>query len=261
MKLISLNVWAGTRIDSLIEYLLANAPTTDIFCFQEVIDGPPGHGDIGAGYRADTYARIKAALSEFTSYYAPAEENVRELLTPLPVPVSFGQATFVKQGIDVIEEGRLWVSDPSTVVGDNKYVRPRCMQHLTIKIPEGMLTIGNLHGVIDGGRKGDSPARSQQFEIIADFFAKINHPRILCGDFNARPETKSLELLEKKMTNLIRTHDITLTRTHWYPGLAEYNDAVSDYMFVSPEIKVKKFEAPPVTEISDHLPLALEFSL
>lgn len=262
MKLLSLNVWAGTRIDSLLEYLAAEAPATDIFCFQEVIDGPPGYGDIGSGYRADTYTRIKTGLPGFVPFYAPAEKDVRELLVPSPVPVSFGQATFVRSSFDVMEHGVLWVTDPAmTVNQENRYVRPRCMQHLTLKTPNGALMIGNLHGVIDGGRKDDSPDRTKQFQLIADFFARIGHPKILCGDFNARPETKSLGLLEPDMTNLVRTHNITVTRTHWYPGLAEYGDAVSDYIFTSPQVAVIKFDVPSVTEISDHLPLVLEFSL
>ena len=261
MRLLSLNVWAGTRIDPLVEYLAAEAAATDIFCFQEVIDGPAGYGDVGSGYRADTYARIKAALPGFVPYYAPAEENVNELLTLSPVPVSFGQATFVKPPLEVTEHGTLWVADPATNTAANRYVRPRCMQYLTIRTPGGMLTIGNLHGVIDGGAKGDSPERTRQFQIIADFFAKIRHPKILCGDLNARPETKSLGLLEKEMANLVRAHGITVTRTHWYPGMEQYGDRVSDYVFTSPDITVKKFETSPVTEISDHLPLVLEFSL
>lgn len=262
MSLLSLNVWAGIRIDPLSGYLKSEASATDIFCFQEVIDGPAGYGDIGKGYRADTYARIKAALPQFIPYYTPAEENATEPLTPSPVPVSLGQATFVNPRLKVIECGMLWVTDPSTqAVALNRYVRPRGMQYLTIKTPGGMLTIGNLHGVLDGGRKDDSPARSRQFQIIADFFAQIHHPKILCGDFNARPETKSLGLLEKEMSNLISAYNITITRTHWYPGLKEYDDAVSDYMFASPDITVQQFEVPEVTEVSDHLPLVLEFSL
>lgn len=261
MRLLSLNVWAGTLIDPLTDYLKAEADRTDIFCFQEVIEGPEGYGDIGGGYRADTYTRVKAALPKFIPYYAPAEENVTELLTPSLVPVSVGQAIFVSSKIRVTEPGTLWVTDPEMKISaENIYVRPRCMQYLTLQTSQGKLTIGNLHGVIDGGKKGDSPDRTRQFEIIASFFNKIHNSKILCGDFNVRPETKSLGLLEKEMTNLIRKNGIAVTRTHWYPGMEKYGDYISDYVFVSPDIKIQRFEVPPITEISDHLPLILEFS-
>lgn len=262
MKLLSLNVWAGVLIDPLTEYLKKQAPTTDVFCFQEVIEGPEGYGDIGAGYRADTYARIKGALPNFVPHYAPAEENISELIVPSPVPVSYGQATLVSPTFEILEHKTIWVTDPKTQVNaSNIYIRPRCMQHLAIKTPNGVIAIGNLHGVLDGGSKGDSPDRSRQFKIVADFLEQVHYPKILCGDFNARPETKSLELLDKGMKNLIRDYDIKITRTHWYKGLEKYNDTISDYMFVSPDIKIQRFEVPAITEISDHLPLVLEFSL
>ena len=81
---------------------------------------------------------------------------------------------------------------------------------------------------------------------------------ILCGDFNLRPDTQSMTILETKMRNLIKEFGIKTTRNELYADLKVFNDYFADYVLVSPGIKVQNFQVPYVLA-SDHLPMILEF--
>src|SRR3989338_56760 len=102
--------------------------------------------------------------------------------------------------------------------------------------------------------KGDNPARLEQSENIKKLLDNFEGAKILCGDFNVVPDTKSMEILETSMRNLVKEYNITTTRSHFYTKEHKF----ADYILVSPEIQVKKFEVIQDV-VSDHLPLMLEF--
>jgi len=70
------------------------------------------------------------------------------------------------------------------------------------------------------------------------------------------PDGRSIAILEQGMENLIKTFNITSTRSSQYNKDIKY----ADYVLITPGIKVKKFQALP-DEVSDHLSLMLEFDL
>ena len=112
----------------------------------------------------------------------------------------------------------------------------------------------NLHGHWTPNFKGDNPARLEQSKNIKKLLDGFDGAKILCGDFNVAPDTKSMAILETSMRNLIKEHKITSTRSHFYTKEVKF----ADYIMVSPGIQVKKFEV--IQDIvSDHLPLLLEF--
>ena len=78
--------------------------------------------------------------------------------------------------------------------------------------------------------------------------------KILCGDFNLLPNTESLAILSEDMKNLVKDFDITSTRSKLYTKPEKF----ADYILVSPDVSVKKFTVMQ-DEVSDHLPLLLEF--
>ena len=96
-----------------------------------------------------------------------------------------------------------------------------------------------------------------------EFLNGVGGPKILCGDFNLFPDTKSIAVLKQVMKSLTDEFGIETTRSrlHFenFKGEA-IPDTISDYMFVSPEVRVDSFSVPDI-EISDHLPLVLDFSL
>jgi endonuclease/exonuclease/phosphatase family metal-dependent hydrolase len=94
-----------------------------------------------------------------------------------------------------------------------------------------------------------------QTKNIKAFLDSCSGEKILCGDFNLKPSTKSLAILEKGMRNLIKDYRIDSTRTLIY----DKPERFADYVLVSPGIKVKSFDVLDDT-VSDHSPLVLDFS-
>ena len=82
--------------------------------------------------------------------------------------------------------------------------------------------IMNVHGHWTGKGKEDNPARLHQSKEIVNLLEKFaGLPRILCGDFNLRPDTKSIRMLEKDMINLVIKNNITSTRTSFLLKIRE----------------------------------------
>lgn len=94
----------------------------------------------------------------------------------------------------------------------------------------------------------DSDSRSAQSQEIVNLFKQVEHPVILTGDFNARPETEELKKLQTIFTDT--TDDSALT----FPAINPLNKI--DYIMVSKANleKVIKQEVYPVLH-SDHLPV------
>ena len=71
MKLVSLNVWGGMQFDPLMAFVRQYAPSTDIFCFQEVFDTTTDLKSCGEKKicRANLLAELESALPAFTSYF------------------------------------------------------------------------------------------------------------------------------------------------------------------------------------------------
>lgn len=259
MKLICLNIWGGQLLEPLLSFLQREAVDTDIFCFQEVfdtdLDPPP---ILRRGARADIYRALTHALPGLTGHFALSEEGV-DFDGPIDAPVKLGLATFVKKGLNVDSVGNEQIKGVQMVTGIRTYSIVRNLQYLRVHTQHGPIIVANFHGLLDDGNKWDTVERIEQFMSVRRILATLPKPHILCGDFNVRAGTKSLKLFEEAgMRDLAKEYAVPLTRNGNYAGLAQFNDPISDYAFVSPELTVTRFEALP-DEVSDHLALVLEF--
>ena len=131
----------------------------------------------------------------------------------------------------------------------------RNMQWIECRYQRKTYSIFNVHGLWNGMGKTDSDARIAQSQRIKAFMDGIDTPKILCGDFNLRPDTISLTLLEEGMQNLVKAHNVVSTRTSFYPK----DERFADYILVTPDVTVHSFGVL-AQEVSDHAPLLLEFS-
>jgi endonuclease/exonuclease/phosphatase family metal-dependent hydrolase len=168
----------------------------------------------------------------------------------------FGLAMFVRTNIAVKQEGEVFVyrERDSAVDGDNSTLG-RNLQYVQFENDKRKFTIVNFHGLWNGKGKVDAPERIEQSQKAKTFLDSIKGAKILCGDFNLLPDTKSIGILEQGMTNLVKKYDVTSTRSHFYTKPEKF----ADYILISPEVKVLNFEVLQ-DAVSDHLPLTLEFS-
>ena len=234
MKLFSLNIWGGHVFDPLMNFVNQHK-NTDIFCLQEVYHRAKNMAsDEDRTVCLDILDQLHQQLPQHTPYFRPVVNN------------SYGVAMLVRNTIEVIEEGEIPIYTNPTYSGIGP-AHSRILQYLHCQSNGTQYLIVNIHGLWNGKGKLDSPDRIQQSTNIANFINKYTLPKIICGDFNLRPETQSLQMLETNLINLIKTHGITSTRTSFYPKPERF----ADYVLISPEITISKFAVLP-DEVSDH---------
>jgi endonuclease/exonuclease/phosphatase family metal-dependent hydrolase len=222
MKIIYLNAWNGRVRDEITEYIKAQIPTTDIFCFQEAYDD------------------MKSLCTELLQGYAPY--MVRKTLDEIN---DFSQVTYVRKGIPVTGSGSILMDEADCGLG----------LYVEVGLEEERVSICNFHGISRPVDKLDSSKRLLQSETLIRLFDSKGYV-VIGGDFNLFPETKSIGMFEEKgYVDLIKKFDIKNTRNHFvwdrYPDTKQY---YSDYVFMSPSVMLQSFTVPE-NEISDHLPL------
>jgi endonuclease/exonuclease/phosphatase family metal-dependent hydrolase len=248
MRLITLNTWGGKVQKPFERFIDKYSKNIDIFCFQEVFDNYQGTAkEFFKVTNTDwnLFKSLSLALGGHSGQFCPVFDDV------------YGIAIFVNKDISVIEGGSEIIyrnknfPDPNNLDADHD----RKMQWLKIKDRAGRkYVLMNVHGHWVSGDKKDNKARIKQSKQIIDFASRSKLPKVLCGDFNLRPDTKSITMLENKFENLIKRYNVKSTRTSLYTKPEKF----ADYVFVSPEVKVNKFEVLK-EEVSDHFPLFLEF--
>lgn len=241
MKLLSLNLWGGRIHDPLLNFV-KNHQDIDIFCFQEIYHNSPAKmSDNRLPPSLNLYTELQELLPNHQSFFRPVIKNI------------YGIGVFVRKEIKVTEEGEVVIYNVANYSGSGGD-HTRKLQWLKCVIGGTVYYILNVHGLWTGIDKNDTPARLEQSGIIKKFMNTISDPIILCGDFNLRPDTKSIEIIAEGMNDLIKLHGIQSTRTSFY----DKKEKFADYIFTTPDIVVKEFKVLP-DEVSDHSPLFLEF--
>lgn len=232
MKIIFLNAWNGKQEVEMREFLQQHAADTDIFCFQEAEDS----------------FRIIAReyLTDFTEEY--------RYLDGFDTPrgrEDWSQATYIRKTLSVIQ------SSTAFNTGD-----PAGLGIVTeLELHGAKVYILNYHGVSYPKDKLDSEARLKQSHNIIEYFSNKPGLHILGGDFNFLPTTESYRMLaEYPYKELIAEYKIPSTRNHLYFDNRTDTHLFSDYIFVSPQIKVRELTTPDIL-VSDHLPLILEVEI
>ncbi len=259
MKLVCLNLWGARQGKLLFDYLKKQAETADIFCFQEVFDST---SDVKVFDRAHPHLlnKLQDLLPGFKSSFHPAYQGWIDRKR-VDFQVTEGQAMFIRQGIQIKRVDAVFIyGDVNTQIKEDFTNEPKNLQFAQLKIGNKNLLIANVHGKWYPGDKLDTRERLKQSRRILEFLKIYGCSKILCGDFNLMPETESLKMLEGDLRNLIKDYEIKSTRNRISWQIYHNVQYFADYAFVSPDMKVNNFEAP-YNEISDHLPLILDFNL
>ncbi|MBL4818049.1 MAG: endonuclease/exonuclease/phosphatase family protein [Deltaproteobacteria bacterium] len=242
MRLITLNIWGGHIREPLIEFIKSRKDT-DIFCLQEVYHEAPE--SICTLDDFEVSLKIFSEMHEFLPDHVPFFRPV--------LANSYGIGMLVHKRLDVVGEGEVGIHHNPNCIGRGP-AHSRKLQWLRCRSANQDYAVMNVHGSWNGRGKTDSPERIAQSKSIREFMDTLQMPKVLCGDFNLRPDTQSMEILETGMTNLIKTHQIKSTRTSFY----DKEEGFADYVLTSPEIMVKHFEVLQ-DEVSDHAPLLVDF--
>ncbi len=268
MKVISLNAYFGVVLDPLLDFVVRESASTDVFCFQEMLSN--GKEDVvefdGRG-RANVLQEIARRLPDFEVSFAPMQDGF-ECSSSYPGQVQMGVAIFYRRGLKVVESGSFFVYNGFNSFDATAENRYETLGHVAVWIGiEGRTptTILTLHGNSQPSSKLDSPKRLEQSKRILDFLRERPGEKIVMGDFNLFPETESIRLIEREgYRNLVVENKIATTRgSHMRTLFPEYANGphgfqeFADYAFVSAGIVVTSFDVPDLP-ISDHLPMILK---
>lgn len=265
MLILSLNTWGGRVGDALIAWL-AQADA-DVFCLQEMIHTPAAKGTwltyrdhgIELPQRANLFTEVGAALPDHRAVFCPAARG------PLydgdrAYPSEWGLATFVRRGLPVIGQAQDFVHGEFSADGFGPHPRARNAHAVRLfdDASAAPITIAHMHGLRELSGKEDTPARHAQakaFVALVQKVARKNERLVVCGDFNVLPDSVTLQALNAiGPADLVTTGGHTDTRTSLYTKPGRH----ANYMLVSPEVKVRRFEVVEQPEISDHRALLLE---
>ncbi len=258
MKLISLNTCGGKFFKPLSQFIKLHAKNTDIFCLQEIFSTNSSRTQI-PDYQANLLEEFCQLLPDFTYFFDPVIEKLDINANGVNFDLKHGLAIFVKKTIKILDYKAYFLYREKFVNSIKKDYSdiPINIQFLSFLSNNKIFTVENLHGASHPGTKLDTPKRIRQSQKIKELFKKEKGAKILTGDFNLLPETKSIKIFESNMTNLITRYDIKRTRSNLSPYFGKPDfQKFADYTFVSNKVNVENFKVPEI-EISDHLPMIL----
>ncbi|MDP2598440.1 MAG: hypothetical protein Q8P49_01265 [Candidatus Liptonbacteria bacterium] len=243
MRIISLNVWLGKLKDPLIAFLEREAPTTNVFCFQEM------PSSLNRLLKDDLFSAVAKILPDFRGFFEVAQQDEEG-------GVEVGLAIFVKRAEKIDKEGDFFVyRTRNSMVGGDGRTAGRNVQFIQFPKHGKEYAIFNFHGLWSGKEREDNEARIEQSQKLKNFLNTVAGTKIVCGDFNLTKNTKSLAILDEGMRNLVKEYGIASTRPDRY---FPYPDKFCDYILVDKDVEVVGFKVLQ-DEVSDHLPLFLEF--
>lgn len=260
MKLICLNIWGGKAYEPLIKFVREQSATTDIFCFQEVYRSSRKDISISHNTRINIIDDLIAALPDF-NYVYHSDMNGFDDSGSVDFKLEVGQMEFVKKTLPMISSGEVKIYSNENNLPFGKYhFLPLTFGYIRTEHGSKPLTVINIHGLTGKpDNKLDTPERISQSQAIKEFAIQEKGNVIICGDFNVLPEAESITMFSGSFTELVKKFGITTTRSKISPWHGTLNEMVfSDYVFTSPDIEIKNFGVPD-PEISDHLPLIVEF--
>jgi endonuclease/exonuclease/phosphatase family metal-dependent hydrolase len=248
-KLLNLNLWNGGKFfDRIVAFIRQEDP--QIINFQEAYNGQgptlPAH--------LRSLTELRSQLNFKYSFFSPAFLDV--------IPEGkIDQGNLILSRYPIVSQEAIFYDFPyqeRLVHNIEQYIKtPRNLQQASIDLGDSRLNVFNTQGV--WGTDGlDNIKRLEMGRLIARI-VRGKKPAILTGDFNIRPNTKTISLIEQSMINLFKNELITsFNMRHKSDG--GFADSVVDMVFVSPDIQVTEHYCPQV-DISDHLPLVVVFKV
>ena len=265
MKLLSLNVALFEANNSKLTKFLQNEKP-EIICLQEVVreieetvspefvtKGPVDKASSNLEY---SFYGPNSVMHNFDMEDFHGQEHFRFDLGGLAEMGNYVRSKFkIVKGQNIFLENHFTYTTDYSNWPDEDF---RAVLVVDLIINDKPVRVLNYHGIWTRGKLGNDKtlAACQKINTLA---LETKGEVIICGDFNLFPDTPSMKLFEGNFTSLVDKFNIKTTR----PVSNELNGSdrnVVDFVWVSKGIKVKNFEVLD-SDVSDHLPLILEFDI
>lgn len=251
IKFVCVNVWNGGKLwEPLVAWLRQENP--DILAIQEAEfnpnpNAPPWEQTVPSLQTQLGFPYAAKAPAFMNTYHRKNFEKGNAILSRFPI---------TRQRVTFFELPYRSVDD-AEMAGEFCLTIPRNIQQAVVQVGEKMVNVFNLQGIWGYDGK-DSPRRLAMSEKILHTLGG-NKNVILCGDFNVDEKSECMRRIAAQYTDIFsgeRTNSFNM-RQKTDPG---YGTAVVDFIFVSRDLTVASHSSPDV-DISDHLPLMVEFEI
>lgn len=265
MRILSLNAWGGRVFEPLLPFL--EDMDADVLCLQEVIR-TPGVGARWLTYRGDgaelpqranLFDDVRARMPDHDPGFFPSARGVLHD-DGTSYSSEFGLATFTRRSFPVIGQALEFVHGSYSADGWGAHPRPRNAHGVRLLDPERNepIAVVHLHGLREPGSKADTPHRRAQAHALVQLIHRLWNPGdrlVVCGDFNLLPDSETFSILGTLgLTDLVTTRGFADTRTSFYGKDGRF----ADYMLVTSNVAVRRFEVVAAPEVSDHRPLLID---
>lgn len=240
-KLMQLNMWAGRLEHSLKDFTAAERP--DILCLQEAVSF--AKGDAGMFF---TIEKLQKALALRYVSFAPVFSF--KLMNGI---AEFGNAVISRFPIEKSEVVFTYLSHKENFDFNDDDYNVRNFIHTVINVEGAVYNVLTHHGYHVPEHKQGNQETMRQMQLLADYIDQLTGNIILAGDLNLAPRSKSIELINSRLTNQSIAHKLKSTR-----NALTHKTEVCDYIFNSQGVDVKSFRAAEEL-ISDHKALIMEF--
>lgn len=248
IKFLQLNMYMGKCMDNLLAYL--KKKQFDILSFQEV------SGDAISFHKKNTFQQICNL-----GYDGELSITWRYKGNPHSF---FGEAVFFKPKFTMLKKTEVWLrpyAELATLDGFDSEEFPKSVLGVTLEKDNKKFDVLSAH-LAWSPIAQDTPEKLRQTKLFHNYLKTVNRPFILSGDFNASPDTKVVKMTDEFGRNLTKEYKLKNTmnlRIHRdKERLKKQGGVPVDYIYVSKEFEVKKFELLENLDLSDHLGLYLE---
>lgn len=241
LSLLQLNIQKGHFLPEIIQYVKAHS--FDVLTLQEVTGGTFSKNDDG------TFALLKDKLGY-------KGEMIVDLIDQARKENYFGSAILFSPSIILLNKREIRPSPLTHVeikMQDDWKKVVRSALSLTLQKDNVLFETVTTHGAWSNSPY-DTPEKIKQAEVISAHLQTLTVPFVFAADLNVVSETAVIQLYEKSAVNLTKKNMITNTlnpKTHYIPDLFPAGLAV-DFVFTSPEIRVKEFALVDSPDLSDH---------
>ena len=252
LSVLQLNINADNFWDKLIAFLRTHQ--FDVLMLQEVTGKDTFSGNIHS--KRDCFKELQKILSATHQ----GELAVVERYTSSESSY-VGQAIFYKRSFSLIEKTIFPLYQRDTPFpSDAKSFEDesRALLHVTLGTDDKRISFLNVHGAW-AKTATEHPHQKVQGERLLSYLKNVHQPFIFTGDLNLDPEQPTIKKISQLARNLTEEYAVTNTlnpRTHRARDVFPKGIAV-DYIFTSPDIKVKNFKVLE-DDLSDHLGLVAE---
>jgi endonuclease/exonuclease/phosphatase family metal-dependent hydrolase len=240
VSILQWNIWYKEDIHNIVKFLQKNP--ADIICLQEL---------------TRNYHTTEPETIQYIAKSLGYNYHFQEIVLD---DERWTQANGIFTRFPITSGRSQWINEP---IGSGSYDDEyRAYIEVTIEAEGKKLEVGTTHMSYTRGFE-NNPCKEQETDKLASIVADKKRNFILTGDFNASPDSPTIQKISDKLKNIgpSMTENSWTTKPFSYDGFEESGlNWRLDYIFSTPDIKAVTAEILK-TEYSDHLPVFARLEL